>query len=503
MSRFCEIRLVDLVVHTKTATKHKKDMSELGPVDNKPKRNKRESVFSNKGSIMPAITENIRNKSKSRPVLRTSKRIINGSHQQSNAGIENGTHSDSLKLNTSVEACGLSENIKLYNPKLGCQVVKRGLGEAGKKISSLKKPKTNLNIDTNLINSNEESNYNIHKGYTKKKKKKSKTHHKFWESNLTGARRVSKRLTNLKFKNKHSMNPKTASEKYIFTNISHWKYNQEKKSRVQRSVIKHGSKKKLKMNSNNTVKESLSPRNQTMLSETRTLTKYGRLSHKTHLLPNVLVSNQHVLPQKILSPANFHPKKVESDEFCDPTKFCEREDNKPFISSISAVLKSGTEETSCSSVEQEEGAYDLIHIDLEIKKTADLYPTVEDNSFSSNKITDTVINNTTETVTFNEIQKEYKENTENIIIETEKGISSYIPEKYDDTISSEYLEERDNKENKTNETTCILIPSSLMPSDENHMTSLECNTASFSENAVNDEITVTNVKDTMDFIHTS
>lgn len=493
MSRFCEIRLVDLFSHTKTADKHKKDMSELDPVEKKPKRNRRESVFSIKDSIMPAITENVRNKSKSRPVCRTSKRIING-YQQGNTGIKNSTHSGSLKLNTSYKDCGSNENIKLYNPKRGYQVIKTVLGEAGKKISLHEKPKTNLNIGTNLKNSNEESIYNIHKGY---KKKKSKTHHKFWESNLTGARRVSKRLTNLKLKNKNSMNLETASEKYIFTNISHWKSNQEKKSRAQRSAIKNGSKKKLKMIRKTTVKKSISPRNQTMGSEPKSQTRSGRLSHKIHLLPNVMVLNQHVLTQKIQNPANFHPMNV-SNEFCDPTLVCEREDNKLFISSISAVLKSGNEEISCSSVGQEEGANDLDHKDLEITKNADLYPTFEDSSFSPNKITDSVINNTTETITFEETLKESKEKTENIIIETDKGISSYIPEKYDDKISSEYPGERDNKENKTNGTTYILIQSSLMPSDENHMTSLECNTASFSENAVDEEVTVNNVKDGMD-----
>lgn len=497
MSRFCEIRLVDLFIHTKTANKHNKDMSELNPVEKKPKRNRRESVFSNKDSIMPAITENARNKSKSRPVCRTSKRIINGLHQQGNTGIKNSTHSDSLKLNTSFKDSGSNENIKLYNPKRGYQVIKTVLGEAGKKISLHEKPKTNLNIGTNLINSNEESIYNIHKGYKKKKTKKSKTHHKFWESNLTGARRVSKRLTNLKFKNKNSMNLETASEKYIFNNISRWKSNQEKKLRAQRSAIKNGSKKKLQMIRKTTVKKSVSPRNQTMGSEPKSQTRYGRLSHKTHLLPNVLVLNQHVLTQKIQKPANFHPINV-SNEFCDPTLVREREDNKLFISSISAVLKSGNEEISCSSVGQEEGANDLDHKDLEIIKNADLYPTVEDSSFSPNKIEDSVINNTTETITFEETLKEYKEKTENIIIETDKGISSYIPDKCDDKISSEYPGERDNKENKTNGTTYILIPSSLMPSDENHMTSLECNTASFSENAVDEEVTVNNVKDGMD-----
>lgn len=498
MSRFCEIRLVDLFIHTKTANKHKKDMSELDPVEKKPKRNRRESVFSNKDSIMPAITENVRNKSKSRPVRRTSKRIINGLHQQSNTGIKNSTHSDSLKLNASFKDSGSNENIKLYNPKRGYQVIKTVLGEAGKKISSHEKPKTNLNIDTNLINSNEESIYNIHKGYKKKKTKKSKTHHKFWESNLTGARRVSKRLTNLKFKNKNSMNLETASEKYIFNNISRWKSNQEKKLRAQRSAIKNGSKNKLKMIRKTTVKKSVSPRNQTMGSEPKSQTRYGRLSHKTRLLPNVLVLNQHVLTQKIQNPANFHPINV-SNEFCDPTLVCEREDNKLSISSISAVLKSDKEEISCSSVGQEEGANDLDHKDLEIIKSADLYPTVEDSSCSPNKIADSVINNTTETITFEETLKECKEKTENIIIiETDKGISSYIPEKCDDKISSEYPEERDNKENKTNGTTYILIPNSLMPSDENHMTSLECNTASFSENAVDEEVTVNNVKDGMD-----
>lgn len=483
MSRFCEIRLVDLFIHTKTANKHKKDMSELDPVEKKPKRNRRESVFSNKDSIMPAITENVRNKSKSRPVRRTSKRSINGLHQQGNTGIKNSTHSDSLKLNTSFKDCGSNENIKLYNPKRGYQVIKTA--------------KTNLNVGTNLTNSNEESIYNIHKGYKKKKTKKSKTHHKFWESNLTGARRVSKRLTNLKFKKKNSMNLETASEKYIFTNISHWKSNQEKTSRAQRSAIKNESKKKLKIIRKTTVKKSISPRNQTMGSEPKSQTRYGRLSHKTHLLPNVLVLDQHVLTQKIQNPANFHPMNV-SNEFCDPTLVCEREDNKLFISSISAVLKSGNEEISCSSVGQEEGANDLDHKDLEIIKNADLYPTFEDSSFSPNKITDSVINNTTETITFEETLKEGKEKTENIIIETDKGISSYIPEKCDDKISSEYPGERDNKENKTNGTTYILIPSSLMPSDENHMTSLACNTASFSENAVDEEVTVNNAEDIMD-----
>lgn len=483
MSRFREIRLVDLFIHTKTANKHKKDMSEIEPVEKKPKRNRRESVFSNKDSIIPAITENIRNKSKSRPVRRTSKRIINGLHQQGNTGIKNSTHSDSLKLNTSFKDCGSNENIKVYNPKRRYQVIKTA--------------KTNLNVGTNLINSNEESIYNIHKGYKKKKTKKSKTHHKFWESNLTGARRVSKRLTNLKFKNKNSMNLETASEKYIFTNISHWKSNQEKTSRARRSAIKNESKKKLKIIRKKTVKKSISPRNQTMGSEPKSQTKYGRLSHKTHLLPNVLVLNQHVLTQNIQNPANFHPMNV-SNEFCDPTLVCEREDNKLFNSSISAVLKSGNEEISCSSVGQEEGANDLDHKDLEIIKNADLYPTFEDSSFSPNKITDSVINNTTETITFEETLKECKEKTENIIIETDKGISSYIPEKCDDKISSEYPGERDNKENKTNGTAYILIPSSLMPSDENHMTSLECNTASFSENAVDEEVTVNNAEDGMD-----
>lgn len=486
MSRFCEIRLVDLFIHTKTANKHKKDMSELDPVEKKPKRNRRESVFSNKDSIMPAITENVRNKSKSRPVRRTSKRIINGLHQQGNTGIKNSTHSDSLKLNTSFKDCGSNENNKLYNPKRGYQVIKTA--------------KTILNVGTNLINSNEESIYNIHKGYKKKKTKKSKTHHKFWESKLTGARRVSKRLTNLKFKNKNSMNLETDSEKYIFTNISHWKSNQEKTSRAQRSAIKNESKKKLKITRKTTVKKSISPRNQTMGSEPKSQTRYGRLSHKTHLLPNVLVLNQHDLTQKILNPANFHSMNV-SNEFCDPTLVCEREDNKLFISSISAVLKSGNEEIICSSVGQGEGANDLDHKDLEIMKNADLYPSFEDSSFSPNKKTDSVINNTTETIDFEETLKECKEKTENIIIETDKGISSYIPEKCDDKISSvisKYPGERDNKENKTNGTTCILIPSSLMPSDENHMTSLECNTASFSEIAVDEEVTVNNAKDGMD-----
>lgn len=460
-------------------------MSELDPVEKKPKRNRRESVFSNKDSIMPAITENVRNKSKSRPVRRTSKRIINGLHQQGNTGIKNSTHSDSLKLNTSFKDCGSNENIKVYHPKRGYQVIKTA--------------KSNLNVGTNLINSNEESIYNIHKGYKKKKTKKSKTHHKFWESNLTGARRVSKRLTNLKFKNKNSMNVETASEKYIFTNISHWKSNQEKTSRARRSAIKNESKKKLKITRKTTVKKSISPRNQTMGSEPKSQTKYGRLSHKTHLLPNVLVLNQHVLTQKIQNPANFHPINV-SNEFYDPTLVCEREDNKLFNSSISAALKSGNEEISCSSVGQEEGTNDIDHKDLEIIKNADLHPTFEDSSFSPNKITDSVINNTTETITFEETLKECKEKTENIIIETDKGISSYIPEKCDDKISSEYPGERDNKENKTNGTAYILIPSSLMPSDENHMTSLECNTASFSENAVDEGVTVNNAEDGMDVV---
>lgn len=488
MSKFCEIHLVDFVMHTKTANKHKKDMSELDPVDKKPKRNRRESVLS-KTDTMPAITENVRNTSKIRAVSRKSMRIINGSCKQSNSEIKNSTHSDSIKLNTSVEASGSNENIKLYNPIHCCQVIERIIGGAGKKISSHKKPKTNLNIDSKIIVSNEEKIYNIHKGHKKKTPKKSKTH-KFWECKLTGARRVSKRLTNLKFKNKNSMSQETA-EKYIFPNISHWKYNQEEKSRAQISISKNVLKKKLKMNRKTTVKESKSSINQP-----KSQTKYGRLGHKTKVLPNVLGSNKHVLTQNILNSANLHRMRV-SNECCDPTTFCEREDNKFFISSISAVLKSDTEEISCSSVDQEDGANDLVHIDLEIKQTANLYPTFEDISFPSNKITDSVINNTTETVICDEIQKEWKENPKDIIIETEKG---YIPEKCDSTtISSEYPEERNIKEKEANETTIILIPSSLMPSNENQMESLECKTASLSENAVNEEINVNNVKDKMDF----
>lgn len=448
----------------------------------------------------PTKTESLRNKPKNRVGIssRTSKKSFKSSYQQSKAEIKIPNNSDSIKLNTFVGSCGSKESIKLSHPTFGYQVIKRLVSDEAEKIMLLQnqaKPR----IDNRPLRYNTESNCNIHKGYKKKKVTKSRNH-TFWDSNLTGARRVSKRLTKLRFKNKKLINPETASEKYKLNNISHKDSTKEKLSVVQRSLAMNIPQNKLKLNRKTTVKKPLSTRNLT-----KKPTQYGRLeSHKRPLHPK-MESTEQVQTRPHLFFMNKRLKQFNKTEIIlksnNHTNFCGSEGQKPFITSISADSESGTEdEVSCSLIEEK--INDLVNLDLKIEEAADPCQNIEENCLeneSDSVVKKTIQDDIQETVT-EEIQEECEGSTEIMIveIETENGVPSFTPVTEKCSSIGKNPKEKYQEEEDTNELTNIPKPSNLIISDEILSTTLEFKGASLSENAVGDDKTKNDSKEEMD-----